>query len=110
MTESLLYARDAQLIVLWGLLMSFIVAALIVSAQTAAADAPQAAAPVATPAAVPEKSKKPKLICKREDADSGSHMSRRTCLTAEQWNGGGADTSSSHSGTSISGEEYQRGH
>jgi len=92
--------------------MSFIVAVLIVSAQTAAADVqPPAAtpAPIAAPAAAePEKPKKPKLICKREDADSGSHMSRRTCLTADQWNAGG-DVGTSRSGTSISGEAYQQG-
>jgi len=91
--------------------MSFIVAALIVSAQTAAADVQQptiAPATTAPAAAAPQKPAKPKLICKREDADSGSHMSRRTCMTADQWNAGG-DVGTSRSGTSISGEAYQQG-
>jgi predicted secreted protein len=45
--------------------------------------APAAAqAPTPAPAAKPAKEKK---ICKADDADSGSHMVRRVCLTAEEW-------------------------
>jgi hypothetical protein len=90
--------------------MSFIVAALIVSAQTAAVEVQQPAVAPATTApaaAAPQKPAKPKLICKREDADSGSHMSRRTCMTAEQWDG--HEVGTSRSGMSISGEAYQQG-
>ena len=45
--------------------------------------APQAAAPVAAPvAAAPVKEKK---ICKNLDGDTGTHKSRRTCKTVEEW-------------------------
>jgi hypothetical protein len=89
--------------------MSLMFLAAFMMAQAAADVQQPAAVPAAPAAAVPEKPNKPKLICKREDADSGSHMSRRTCMTAEQWNGGRAENSS-RSGMSISGDAFQRGH
>ena len=63
--------------------MSILLAALFLSAQ------PVASAPVATPAAppaaVPAKPKKEKKICRVDDADTGTHMVKRVCLTQEQW-------------------------
>jgi len=63
--------------------MSLIVAALFVSAQAAAAPESTVPPPVAAP--VPAPKVKEKKICKTEDADSGSHMTRRLCLTEQQW-------------------------
>ena len=82
--------------------MSLFVVALLVSAQVA--DQPAAVAPPMTaPTAVgPKKEKK---ICRIDDADSGSHMVKRICLTAEEWqNRGQGMTSSSHSGLSAKAE------
>jgi hypothetical protein len=61
--------------------MSLVIAALLVSAQAAAAPQPVAPAPATAPAA----KAKEKKICKTDEADSGSHMTKRTCLTAEEW-------------------------
>ena len=88
--------------------MSFIVAALIISAQ-ASVDVQQPATVPAPVAAASQEAKKPKLICKREDPDSGSRMSKRTCKTAEEWNGD-VGSSSSRAGMSMSGEAYSQGH
>ena len=76
-----------------------IVAALLfVSAQAAVQPQAAAPAPVAAPAVAPKKEKK---ICRVDDADSGSHMVKRVCLTAEEWqNRGQGMMSSSHSGIS----------
>ena len=63
--------------------MSILLAALFLSAQPVA-QAP-AAAPVAPPAVAPAKPKKEKKICKVDDADTGTHMVKRVCLTQEQW-------------------------
>ena len=62
--------------------MSILLAALFLTAQPAA-QAP-AAAPAAPPAA-PAKPKKEKKICRVDDADTGTHMVKRVCLTQEQW-------------------------
>jgi hypothetical protein len=63
--------------------MSLMFALLLVSAQ--APDAQQAPAPAATAAAAPAKKVKQKKICKVQDAESGSHMSKRVCLTENEW-------------------------
>jgi predicted secreted protein len=60
---------------------------MLLLASDPAATAPAAApapAPATAPAAVPAKVKE-KKICKIDEADSGSHMTRRLCLTAEEW-------------------------
>jgi hypothetical protein len=47
---------------------------------------PTATAPAQTPTPAPAtKPAREKKICKVDDADSGSHMARRVCLTAEEW-------------------------
>ena len=88
--------------------MSLFVAFLMVSAN-AAAD-PAATVPVqdsaAVAPAVAEKPKKQKLICKTDDADSGSHMARRVCRTAQEWNSV-PQADNSRSGFSIRGEMMQ---
>lgn len=74
----------------------FVAALMLVSAQAAIAQ-PVAQAPVA---AAPVKTKE-KKICRVDDADSGSHMVKRICLTAEEWqNRGQGMANSSHSGFS----------
>ena len=60
--------------------MSLVFAVLLVSVQ--AAD--QQAAPPA-PAEAPAPAKKPRKICKQDDQTSGSRMTRRLCLTEEEW-------------------------
>lgn len=61
----------------------FVAALMLVSAQAAVQQ------PVGTPAAsstaAPAKPKKAEKICKTDDAESGSRMVKRTCLTAEEW-------------------------
>lgn len=59
---------------------------ILLSSDPAATAPPVAAAPA--PAATPAPAAKPvkeKKICKVEDADSGSHMARRICLTQDEW-------------------------
>jgi predicted secreted protein len=83
----------------------FVAALMLVSVQ-AAADPSAAAQAVADPSAVvapvaPVATAKPKekKICRVDDADSGSHMIRRICLTAEEWqNRGKSMVNSSRSG------------
>ena len=83
----------------------FVAALMVVSAQTAAA--PQAAVAQPTTAPVAAAPKKEKKICRVDDADSGSHMVKRTCLTAEEWqNRAPAAMSSSHSGISGHATDY----
>lgn len=60
--------------------MSLIFAMLLVSAQAPDAQQPAMAAPTAAPKKVKEKK-----ICKVEDPESGSHMSKRVCRTANEW-------------------------
>ncbi|MGE5064164.1 MAG: hypothetical protein ACM3IG_08865 [Myxococcales bacterium] len=63
--------------------MSILLAALFLSAQpiAQASEAP----PAAPASVVPAKPKKQKKICKVDDADTGTHMVKRICLTQEQW-------------------------
>ena len=65
--------------------MSLVVAVLLVSAQAAAADAQPVAAPEASPAVEAPKKAKEKKICKLDDATSGTRMTKRLCLTDEEW-------------------------
>jgi predicted secreted protein len=60
-----------------GLFSLVLVASDPASAPVTAAQTPPPAA-----AAKPAKEKK---ICKTDDADSGSHMVRRVCLTRQEW-------------------------
>lgn len=62
--------------------MSLLVALLLASTQPAAAPLPTAAPAVPAAAAKPAK---PKLICHVEEGDTGSHMTKRTCLTQQEW-------------------------
>jgi hypothetical protein len=62
--------------------MSLIFAMLLVSAQASGAQQPAAAHPATAPA----KKVKEKKICKMQDAESGSHMSKRVCFTENEWN------------------------
>jgi len=63
--------------------MSLVFAVLLVSAQVAAADVQPVAAPEAS-AEAPKKAKE-KKICKMDDATSGTRMTKRLCLTDEEW-------------------------
>jgi hypothetical protein len=64
--------------------MSFLLLAILASANPAVQPAPAPAAP--PPATAPAaKPKKPKLICKVSDDDTGSRMVKHTCLTQEEW-------------------------
>ena len=83
--------------------MSFLVALMFASA--AAADPQAVIAPqVATPVPAPAKAKE-KKICKADEADPGSHMTRRVCKTAEEWNQK-PSLGTGRSGFSISGDKY----
>ncbi len=87
--------------------MSFVVAALLLSAQAAAEPQPVAPATAVAPAADQQPIKiKKKVICKVEEADSGSRMAKRTCRTAEEWNQR-PELGAGRSGFSISGEAMQ---
>jgi hypothetical protein len=82
--------------------MSLFVALMFASAVT---DPQSAVMPqVATPAPV-EKKAKEKKICRTDDADVGSHMVRRVCRSAEEWNQQ-PNYGTGHSGMSISGDKY----
>lgn len=59
--------------------MSLMIAALLL---TAPATEPAAPAPASPP---PAETKKPKKICKADDTASGSRMTKRLCLTEEEW-------------------------
>jgi hypothetical protein len=59
--------------------MSLMFAVLLVSAQAADQAAQPASAETSAPA------KKPRKICKQDDQTSGSRMTRRICLTEEEW-------------------------
>ena len=83
--------------------MSVIVAFLLASAA-AAPDQPVVAAPTAAPA--PAKPAKEKRICKTDDSDPGSHMVKRTCKTAQEWQQQGV-LGSSRSGFSVSGDKME---
>ena len=64
--------------------MSLLLLAALLSAEPAALPPPTQAAPAPT-AAPAAKPKKPKLICKASDDDTGSRMVKHTCLTQEEW-------------------------
>jgi hypothetical protein len=69
--------------------MSLLLVAALLSADPSVqagipAPAVQAAAPTTSPAPAPKM--KEKKICKTQDAESGSHMNKRVCLTENQWN------------------------
>ena len=61
--------------------MSMMLAILLVSGQTQAVQPSMPTVPSA-PAAKKAEEKK---ICRSVDAESGSHMSKRTCLTEREW-------------------------
>ena len=61
--------------------MSLLVAVLLVSAQATA----DAQLPAPAPATSSASKKKEKKICKTDDAESGSHMVKRTCRTEQEW-------------------------
>jgi predicted secreted protein len=83
-------------------LLSLAVAAADPAATTSTA--PAAAAPTAAPAPAKVKEKK---ICKVDDADSGSHMVRRICLTEQEWQQRGQGmTNSSRSGFSGKADDH----
>ena len=83
--------------------MSLFIVALLVSAQ---APATQPAVDPAQQAPVAATSQKPKKICKIDEGDSASRMSKRVCKTAEEWSGQ-PRVESSRSGMSLSGEAMQ---
>lgn len=86
--------------------MSIIVAFLLASATTSQ-EQPAPTVPAATEA--PAKPVKEKRICKVDpDADPASHMVKRTCKTATEWQQAGV-LGSSRSGFSISGDKMQDG-
>ena len=58
--------------------MSLLFAMLLVSGQAAAP-------PATTAPAAPAKKLVERKICRVEDAESGSHMSKRVCHTAQEW-------------------------
>ena len=62
--------------------MSVLLAILLVSGQAQAAVQPSANA---SPQSSAPKKAEEKKICRSVDAESGSHMSKRTCLTAREW-------------------------
>jgi len=64
-----------------GAFLMFVAAFLLVSAQAAAGQQ----ASVAPPSASAQAPKKEKKTCRVDDADSGSHMVHRVCLTAQEW-------------------------
>lgn len=76
----------------------FVVAFLLVSAQAAAEQQAALAPPAGFTAEAPKKERK---ICRVDDADSGSHLVHRVCLTEQEWQQRGQGMmSSSHSGIS----------
>jgi predicted secreted protein len=85
--------------------LMFVAAFLLVSAQAATAGQQVSAEPpVSAPAETPKKEKK---ICRVDDADSGSHMIHRVCLTAQEWQQRGQGAmAGSHSGISGKATDY----
>jgi hypothetical protein len=76
----------------------FVAALMLVSAQSVA-DQSAVGAPVAEVSAPAKKEKK---ICRVDEADSGSRMVKRICLTAEEWqNRGQGMNTGAHSGFSA---------
>ena len=64
--------------------MSVLLLAALLSAEPAVQPAPAQPATQTTTAQL-AKPKKPKLICKSSDDDTGSRMVKRTCLTQQEW-------------------------
>lgn len=62
--------------------MSLVFAVLLVSAQAAAQPV---AAPQVLPSAGAPKKAKEKKICKLDEATSGTRMTKRLCLTEDEW-------------------------
>jgi hypothetical protein len=60
--------------------MSMLLAFLLVSGQ---AQATQPTPPPSPPAAAPQKAER--KVCREQEAESGSHMAKRVCLTAREW-------------------------
>ncbi len=73
-----------------SLLFSLASAAVAAVSSPVAADPAAAAPPIA--AVAPAKPAKPKRYCIAETA-SGSHMTRKTCLTLDEWRAQGVDLS-----------------
>jgi hypothetical protein len=87
--------------------MSIVVAFLLASAGTAQEQ--PAPAPAAATAPAPAKPAKEKKICKADpDSDPASHMIKRTCKTAAEWQNQGV-LGSSRSGFSVSGDRMDQG-
>ena len=62
--------------------MSILLALLLVSGQSGAAHQPNAMPVTAAPT---EKKAEERKICRVQEAESGSHMSKRTCHTEREW-------------------------
>jgi hypothetical protein len=86
--------------------MSVFVAFLLVSANAAADPQPTAAPQVASPVEPAKKAKEKKICRTDENSDPGSHMIKRVCKTAEEWNQQ-PNYGISRSGFSISGDAMQ---
>ena len=72
-----------------------------------AGPADQAAPAQSTEAVEPAKPQKPKKVCKADDSASGSRMSKRICLTEEEWaQRAQGMTNSSRSGFSGKSEDH----
>ena len=85
--------------------MSLVFAVLLVPAQAAAADVQPVAAPEAS-AEAPKKAKE-KKICKLDDATSGTRMTKRLCLTDEEWAKRSQNMyESARSGTSATAQDH----
>jgi predicted secreted protein len=85
--------------------MSLVFALILVSAQAAAADA-QPVAPPEAAAEAPKKVKE-KKICKLDEATSGTRMTKRLCLTEEEWaNRSKSMYESARSGTTATAQDH----
>lgn len=74
--------------------------ALLAAEPTTESSAPVASTEVASPAPAKVKEKK---TCKVDDADSGSHMVKRLCLTEQQWQERGGKGMMNNSRAGLSG-------
>lgn len=74
--------------------MSLFLAAFLLAVEPVAVPPPVQPAPV-------EKPKKAKKICRKQEADTGSHMAKSLCLTQEQWD---------QRNGSLSADEYDAAH
>ena len=62
--------------------MSMLLALLLISGQSSAVQQPSVAPVSPAPA---ENKVQERKICRMQDAESGSHMSKRTCHTEREW-------------------------